>query len=105
MLEVISAIRWATGVICLGVFGYAAVANVVILYRAWFLNGKSSLIPVVGGLFGMLGLLIMPSGKLIWFAWVPLLMDIGCLPMIVGGILEGPGKGDVSGDDAEEDNQ
>ena len=41
-----------------------------------------SIIPILGGLFGTIGFLTMPSNRAIWVCWIPLLWDYGSLPVI-----------------------
>ena len=88
MMEVIYYARWTVGILCLVCFGVAAVQNLRIIHNAWFREGRSSLIPVVGGIIGMLGWVIVPLPQFIWFAWIPLLLDIGCVPALAIGLIQ-----------------
>jgi len=43
---------------------------------------SGSRVPLVGGCAGCLGLLLGPWPQLRAWCWVPLLLDLGCLPMV-----------------------
>lgn len=48
-----------------------------------------SLMPFFGGIFGLIAILVLPVGELperMWWCWLPLLLDGGCLPYIVLGL-------------------
>ena len=44
-------------------------------------------IAMIGGLFGMAGMLILPLAVLHPWAWLPLILDVGALPMLLKGWL------------------
>jgi ADP-ribosylglycohydrolase len=44
-------------------------------------RGASPII-MIGGLFGMIGLLALPLPELHPWAWLPLVLDVGCLPLL-----------------------
>lgn len=47
-----------------------------------------SLIPFVGGIVGTIGFLLLPMSQLRHIWWVPLIMDLGCGPMLVAIIID-----------------
>ncbi|MEI6074618.1 MAG: hypothetical protein WCS94_03535 [Verrucomicrobiota bacterium] len=47
-----------------------------------------SLIPFVGGMLGTIGLLLLPMSQPRRFWWVPLIMDLGCGPMLVAIVID-----------------
>jgi hypothetical protein len=47
-----------------------------------------SLIPFVGGLIGMVGVLFLPVSGVRHFWWVPLLLDLGCGPMLAAVVVD-----------------
>ena len=82
---------WILSGILLSLFTLFATINFVFLLnqiRARFEYGPS-LLPIFGGLFGLIGVLLMPIGewtdRLLW-CWLPLVLDAGCLPYITLGI-------------------
>lgn len=75
-------------VILLGVFAWAAVANVVLGVRYYVHGKRSTLVPLVGGVLGAIGCLIAPWTILRTWWWLPLLIDIGCAPMLLAMIVE-----------------
>ena len=72
--------RWVFGGLCFCLFVWVAVGNIVIILRNYLQGGKSSLILLVGGLFGAGGLIIIPWAQFRGWWWAPLLLDIGCGP-------------------------
>jgi hypothetical protein len=81
MTEVTILLRWGLASLCLLIFGILALLNAwtVIEYR---LNNKHvSAVPLVGGIFGMIGLFILPVGSSETYWWLPLLLDYGSVPM------------------------
>lgn len=80
-------IRWVIGLPLLAYSLYSAGFN----FRGMFIlprrllpgeRGPSPII-MIGGLFGMIGLLTLPLPELRAWAWVPLVLDVGCLPLLV----------------------
>jgi hypothetical protein len=72
---------WVGSVALLAIFFYAAIGQIVGILGAR--RGKSfSLVPLIGGLAGMCGLLIIPYPPARVYWWLPLLLDIGCLPLL-----------------------
>jgi hypothetical protein len=63
-------------------FLLAAIANAQMLIRRMRGPSGPSLVPVLGGLSGMVGMLIMPWPSVRIWAWVPLLLDVGSVPII-----------------------
>ena len=64
--------------------------NLTIPFRFLLARGQSkgnSLIPIIGGALGALGLFIYPNAKVNDFAWIPLFADLGCVPAIIGALL------------------
>ena len=71
-------------------------ALLVIIGNLWIAIGGlfkkrekyESFIPFLGGVMGMIGLLLLPvTGARIFF-WLPLVVDLGCGPMLVSIIIE-----------------
>ena len=63
--------------------------DIVVPYHCYIQKRKESesLIPIVGGLFANIGLSILPV-NLSWWTSLPLLIDIGCLPMIIAALID-----------------
>ena len=72
-------------------FTLLAVVNAVYMVgqiRSRFEYGPS-LLPFFGGIFGLVAIILMPVGELkqrLYWSWLPLLLDVGCLPYIVLGL-------------------
>ncbi|MBK6758460.1 MAG: hypothetical protein IPG70_13030 [Moraxellaceae bacterium] len=37
---------------------------------------------VIGGVFGALAVLIVPIANTVYWCWMPLLLDVGCVPAL-----------------------
>jgi hypothetical protein len=46
-----------------------------------------SLIPVVGGVFLCISFAIIPDNSYIWLCWIALILDVGCLPMVISALI------------------
>ena len=79
----ITRVRWGVGVILLCITGYIIICNWGIVI-AWHLTRKpqASWLPLLGGIFGMLGLLIIPDVRFSFWWWLPPLVDWGTIPGI-----------------------
>ena len=81
----VDALRWVIAV-AFGGFGVlvttANFAGIAMSRR----ERHYSLVPLLGGSSIAVGLLVCPLDGLAHYAWVPLLLDPGCLLMIVGGL-------------------
>jgi len=62
------------------------VLNYGITLRYMLKKQRGSLVPVLGGLLVCGGMLMYPDGGLRCWAWGPLVLDIGCLPMIAAAL-------------------
>lgn len=49
---------------------------------------KFSHIMIFGGAFLCFAIILMPNNPYIWLWWVPLVVDIGCLPSIIATIIK-----------------
>jgi len=47
-----------------------------------------SLIPLIGGILGAIGLFILPVSHAWQFSWLPLVLDIGCGPLLVAALID-----------------
>ncbi len=72
-------LRWLAFVILLFFGGWAVIANWVISLR----RGGGSPIPVLGGTFIAIALAVVPVNSLHWLWWVPLIADLGCVPLLL----------------------
>ena len=79
--------RWIMATFLFLLFGLLAIVNAIYWWRS-VKDCSGSVAPIFGGLFGALGLLLMPVGTLsdrfLW-CWVPLVLDLGCLPYLLSG--------------------
>jgi hypothetical protein len=70
--------------IAIGFLGGVVIASNYGIALRFILRGRrGSLVPILGGLLVCVGMLLYPGGLTRPWAWVPLLLDIGCLPMMV----------------------
>src|SRR5215467_1716281 len=82
--------RWGMALIILVLAGYCILFNAVVAFRSAVLRRRRiSLVPLVGGLSGAAGLWLVPvKGSLYWL-WSPVVVDIGCLPLVLAAVLDG----------------
>ncbi len=75
---------WGIGVLLLLVFAISAAGNLRILVRTILRRTErcESLVPLVGGLCGTGGLLILPAEALRAYWWLPLVLDVGAAPIV-----------------------
>jgi predicted RNA-binding Zn-ribbon protein involved in translation (DUF1610 family) len=80
----IEAVGWAASTLLLAIAALAIAANWALLLRQ-SLAGQSgpSMVSVVGGVFGRVGLVVLPVGGWTVGAWTPLILDPTCLPAVV----------------------
>ncbi len=76
-------VQWSVAVALLGLSAWIAILNACV---AWIgLRGRKSppsSIPLIGGMFGVIGLWVMPGGVGRAWAWLPLVLDFGCLLLV-----------------------
>lgn len=80
--------RWIISAILIGLALLATSGNLWIAVQWYLFKKRASMIPFVGGLAGMIGLLLLPVSKAHRFWWAPLLLDLGCGLMLVGVAIE-----------------
>lgn len=66
--------------------GLIIVLNYGVALRYLLRRQEGSLLPILGGLLACAGMLLYPSGMLRPWAWIPLILDIGCLPMVFAAL-------------------
>jgi hypothetical protein len=72
-------LRWLAFSILLFVGAWVIIANWVIPLR----RGGGSLIPIIGGVFVAIAFAVVPVDTIRWLWWVPLIVDLGCLPILL----------------------
>jgi hypothetical protein len=64
------------------------VANVVFMLRGHFFHRHSSLVPLFGGAAGAVAVLLLPYDSAHFWWWLPLLLDVGCVPLHLAGLVD-----------------
>jgi len=86
---IINIIRWALAGFAGALFLLLAGFN----FWCWFAQIRKpdaphvSIVPIFGGIIGCIAILLAPVAVLLhrlYFAWIPLLLDVGCVWNIVG---------------------
>jgi hypothetical protein len=49
---------------------------------------SESLIPIIGGMLGVFGFLIMPLNGISFYWWIPLIADLGCGMLLIAVVFE-----------------
>ena len=70
--------RWLAGSLVLALSLYICALNIVIL-RARYRHEYHSFIPLLGSLFGIVGILILPLHGMYRWIWLPLIADLWSL--------------------------
>ena len=59
-----------------------ASSNAYYLWQAHRQGGSTSLTLVIGGVMGMIAVLALPIANTWYWCWLPLLLDVGCVPAL-----------------------
>lgn len=81
-------ILWIIAVVLLALSLWAVLGNLWIAFAGFFLKKRESLLPFVGGIAGTIGLWLLPMSQTRHFWWVPLVIDLGCGPMLVAVLID-----------------
>ena len=92
METTIEIIRWGIAIVLGAIFISLGTFN---WWAGWReLIGRSpngvSVAPMIGGLCGLVGIAIVPIDSIttrLAFAWIPLVLDYGTIPYLVGGLV------------------
>ena len=88
----IEIIRWAIAIVLGALFLMLAMFNGWALGWRQLVRGESegvSPAPIIGGLSGFVSIMVMPTESIatrLVFAWMPLVLDFGTLPYLLGGL-------------------
>jgi len=83
----IATLRWALGAALLALFALVCVLNAGVFWRRHIRKRNApSLLPLLGGVSGSIGLCLLPVLAVHPWWWLPLLLDWGCVPGIVFSI-------------------
>jgi hypothetical protein len=78
---------WTVSVLLLIFFAVCAVGNIVIVVRGYLYQERASLAPLLGGIAGAVGVLLLPWPAARSWWWLPLLLDLGCVPAVASTLL------------------
>ena len=83
-------IIWIISIVIMLVSGLMIIENLWILFSGLFKKRKKfeSLIPFVGGIIGTIGIIISPAAQLRHLWWIPLVADLGCIPLLLALIVD-----------------
>jgi hypothetical protein len=74
--------RWVLGGVLTGCFLLVVIANLRLVLH-WFQQGNTSLIPIIGGVCGVFGFLLIPHSAFHVYWFLPLVVDPGSLPLVL----------------------
>jgi hypothetical protein len=85
-----TAIQWIASVVLILFSLWAIAGNLWITFGGLFKKRKThaTLGPLVGGIAGMIGILLLPIEGVRSFCWVPLVVDMGCVPLFVAVLID-----------------
>jgi hypothetical protein len=72
---------WFAGSLLLAFALLCATCNLRILVAYFVRQKENSMVPFIGGLSGTLGMLLVPVSRLRRWCWLPLILDVGNLPI------------------------
>lgn len=75
-------IQWIIAIAFLAFGGLIIVTNTAIAVLRFTRGRKSSMILIVGGVAAAIGIYALPNSTMHRWFWVPLLVDIGCVPIV-----------------------
>jgi len=81
-MPMLDIIRWVFAGILAAVWLLFAAGNASSLIAAALRRGSTSLVLFAGGIAGALSLLISPLPGTARWAWVPAILDMGCIPAV-----------------------
>lgn len=82
-------LRWIISCLLLLLSAIVIIANIQTILRGWHDKKSSgSLVVIVGGVLGAIGLFTIPVHGLHGWWWVPMVLDIGCGVSLIGMALE-----------------
>lgn len=84
----VTSARWIVSGLLLVFSLYMAGMNWAVFVNNYILKKKwTSAVPLLGGVAGVLGVLLLPIAGSWRFAWIPLIADWGSLPVIVVSLI------------------
>ena len=92
MEATIEIIRWAIAIVLGSFFLLLAIFNGWVLGWRQLVRGELEGIspaPIIGGLSGFISIMVVPIESIatrLAFAWMPLVLDLGTLPFLLGGL-------------------
>jgi hypothetical protein len=81
-------ILWILAVVLLALCSWIVLGNLWIAFAGFFLKKRESILPFVGGIAGAIGFLLLPVSQAKHYWWVPLVIDLGCGPMLVAVLID-----------------
>jgi len=73
---------WTISALLIALSLCAICGNLWIAFAWYLVKKRATMIPLVGGIVGTIGLLLLPVTGIRCFWWVPLMVDLGCVPML-----------------------
>lgn len=76
------------GIVLVAAGAWIIVGNYAVAI-GWIVAKKTgSYVPLLGGLLASVGILFLPVGWAAGLWWVPLILDLGCAPLVAGIIFD-----------------
>ena len=78
-------IKWGFTVLLMGLFLWVLIFNWSVVWRRYIRHEEKvpSIGPIIGGVSGFIALRVCPLPGVSTFSWIPLFLDVGCIPYIV----------------------
>jgi len=75
--------RWIIGCLFTTLSITGIIFNCIYFVQSLINKKWISLAPFIGGIFGVFGILLLPVEGINKFWWIPLFLDLGCLPVLL----------------------
>jgi hypothetical protein len=80
--------RWIVAAILISISLYAVIGNACTAIKWWCLKKRATMIPLVGGVAGVIGVLLLPIPWARGLWWALPILDLGCVPLMLAAAIE-----------------
>jgi hypothetical protein len=56
--------------------------NYILLFKIYYYKERHSFAPIIGGVSGFIGIFLLPLHGVVYWCWIPLVIDMGTFPIV-----------------------